>query len=69
VVVALKLSLYVTKPYGMKAYRERYGGPYGYETSRLPHFLDNSLTDGGEVVSVTRRPSFATRNTSGSHFC
>jgi hypothetical protein len=21
------------------------GGPYGYETSRLPHFLDNRLTD------------------------
>jgi hypothetical protein len=26
------------------------------ETSRLPHFLDNWLTDGGEVVSLTRRP-------------
>jgi hypothetical protein len=25
------------------------GGPYGCETSRLPHFLDNRLTDGGEV--------------------
>jgi hypothetical protein len=24
------------------------GGPYGCETSRLPHFLDNRLTDGGE---------------------
>jgi hypothetical protein len=24
-------------------------GPYGCETSRLPHFLDNRLTDGGEV--------------------
>jgi hypothetical protein len=28
-------------------------GPYGCETSRLPHFLDNRLTDGGEVVSPT----------------
>jgi hypothetical protein len=28
------------------------------ETSRLPHFLDNRLTDGGEVVSLTRRPPF-----------
>jgi hypothetical protein len=24
------------------------------ETSRLPHFLDNQLTDGGEVVSLTQ---------------
>jgi hypothetical protein len=29
------------------------GGPC--ETLRLPHFLDNRLTDGGEVVSLTRR--------------
>jgi hypothetical protein len=27
------------------------GGPYGCETSRFPYFLDNGLTDGGEVVS------------------
>jgi hypothetical protein len=33
------------------------GGPYGCETSRLPHFLDNRLTDGGEVVSLTRLPA------------
>jgi hypothetical protein len=26
--------------------------------SRLPHFLDSRLTDGREVVSLTRRPSF-----------
>jgi hypothetical protein len=32
------------------------GGPYGCETSRLPHFVDSRLTDGGEVVSFTRRP-------------
>jgi hypothetical protein len=31
-------------------------GPYGYKTSRLPHFLDNRLTDGGKVVSPKRRP-------------
>jgi hypothetical protein len=29
------------------------GGPYVCEMSRLPHFLDNRLTDGGEVVSLT----------------
>jgi hypothetical protein len=30
--------------------------PQGCETSRLPHFLDSRLTDGGEDVSLTRRP-------------
>jgi hypothetical protein len=25
---------------------------------RLPQFLDNQLTDGGEVVSLNRRPRF-----------
>jgi hypothetical protein len=34
------------------------GGAQGCETSRLPHFLDSRLTDGGEVVSLTRRPPF-----------
>jgi hypothetical protein len=29
-------------------------GPYGCETSRLPHYLDNRLTDCGETVSFTR---------------
>jgi hypothetical protein len=33
-------------------------GPQGCETSKLPHFLDNRLTDGGEVVSLTRRQPF-----------
>jgi hypothetical protein len=35
------------------------GGPWGYETSRLPHFLNNRLTDGGEV-SLTRRKTAGT---------
>jgi hypothetical protein len=30
-------------------------GPQGCETSRLPYFLDNRLTDGGEDVSLTHR--------------
>jgi hypothetical protein len=34
------------------------GGPLGYETSRLPHFLNSRLTVGGEVVSLMRRPLF-----------
>jgi hypothetical protein len=45
------------------------GGPYGCETSRLPHFLYNRLTDGGEVVSFTRRPTFTPRKIPGTHFC
>jgi hypothetical protein len=36
----------------------RRGGPYSYETSRLPHFLDSRLTDDGEFVNLTRRPPF-----------
>jgi hypothetical protein len=31
------------------------GGPYGYETSRLPHVLDNLLIDGCAVVSLMHR--------------
>jgi hypothetical protein len=27
------------------------GGPWGFETLRIPHFLDNQLTDGSEVNS------------------
>jgi hypothetical protein len=33
------------------------GGPQVSETSSLPHILDNRLTDGGEVVSLTLRPT------------
>jgi hypothetical protein len=45
-------------------------GPYGCETSRFPHFLlDSRLTDGGEVVSLTRRPPFTPRTIPGTHFC
>jgi hypothetical protein len=32
------------------------GGPKSCETSRFPHFLDNWLTYGGEVVSLMHRP-------------
>jgi hypothetical protein len=45
------------------------GGPLGCEMSRIPHFLDNRLTDGGEVVSLTRRPLFTPRKIPGTHLC
>jgi hypothetical protein len=44
-------------------------GAWGCETSRLSHFLDNRLIDGGEVVSPTRPPSFTHRKIPGTHFC
>jgi hypothetical protein len=37
------------------------GGVLGCKTSRIPHFLDNRLIDGGEVVIMTRRPRFIHR--------
>jgi hypothetical protein len=33
-----------------------------------PHFLDDRLTDGGEVVSLTRRPSFTPQEDSWYSF-
>jgi hypothetical protein len=44
-------------------------GPYGCETSRIPHLLDNRLTDGGEVVSPTHWPPCTPRKIPGTHFC
>jgi hypothetical protein len=41
----------------------------GCETSRFPHFLDNRLTDSGEIISLTRRPPFTHRWIPGTHFC
>jgi hypothetical protein len=43
-------------------------GPYGCEMSRVPHFLDNWLTDGGEVVSPMHQPPFTPRKIPGTHF-
>jgi hypothetical protein len=40
------------------------GGSLGCETSRLPHFPDNQLTDGGEVVSLTRWSPFTPQEVS-----
>jgi hypothetical protein len=41
---------------------------------RIPHCLDNRLTDGGKVVSPTQQPQFTPQkhyyfNASGTHFC
>jgi hypothetical protein len=36
-------------------------GPYGCDTSRLQHSLDNRLTDGGEAVRLMRRLPFTPR--------
>jgi hypothetical protein len=44
------------------------GGPEGCERLRLPHFLDNRLTDGGEVVSITHRPPFNSQEDSWYSF-
>jgi hypothetical protein len=45
------------------------GGPYGCESSRLPHFLDNRHTDGGEFVILTLQPPFTPRKIPGTHLC
>jgi hypothetical protein len=44
------------------------GGPHGCEKSRLLHFLDNRLRDGGEVVSLMCRPSFTPKEDSWYSF-
>jgi hypothetical protein len=41
---------------------------YPCETLRLLHFLDNRLTDGGEVVSPTRRMLFTPQEDSWYSF-
>jgi hypothetical protein len=45
------------------------GGAQGCEMLRLQYFLDNQLTDGGEVVSLTCWPPFTPRKISCTHFC
>jgi hypothetical protein len=45
------------------------GDPYGCETSRFPHFLENLLKDGGEFVCLTRQPTaFHPRKIDGTPF-
>jgi hypothetical protein len=44
------------------------GGPQGCETSRLPYFLHNWLTEGSEVASHKRRPPFTLQKDSWYSF-
>jgi hypothetical protein len=46
----------------------------GCEMLRIPHCLENWLTDGGKVVSPTHRPQLTPQkhyyfSVSGTHFC
>jgi hypothetical protein len=43
------------------------GGLWGCEMLTIPHFLNKRLIDGGEVVSLTRRPSITPRKIPGTH--
>jgi hypothetical protein len=48
------------------------GGLWRFEILRIPHCLDNRLTDGGKVVSLKHRPRSIPQkhfSTSGTHFC
>jgi hypothetical protein len=46
------------------------GGLYGCETPRIPHCLDNRLTDGGEAVKPYAPAALYSPETfSGTHFC
>jgi hypothetical protein len=51
-----------------KAIRGR-KGPWGCETSRLPHFQDRRLTDVGGDVNFTPRPTYMPSKISSPHFC
>jgi hypothetical protein len=44
------------------------GGQQGCGMSRFPHFLDDRLKDGVEVVGFTRRPPFNPRKIPGTYF-
>jgi hypothetical protein len=43
-------------------------GTLGCDRSRLPHLLHNRHTDGGKVVSLTRRPPFTPQESSWYSF-
>jgi hypothetical protein len=78
--LTLKIRSYLTRIYKLPAIEIRISikklfpvtgreGPWGCETSRLPHFIDNRLTDGVEDVSLKRRPAVLyPRKIPGTHF-
>jgi hypothetical protein len=43
--------------------------PLGLREVEAPTFSDIRLTNGGKVVSPTRRPLFTPRKIPGTHFC
>jgi hypothetical protein len=43
--------------------------PLGLREVGAPTFSDIRLTDGGKVVSLTRRPLFTPRKIPGIYFC
>jgi hypothetical protein len=55
--IKVKLSLYRSRR------------PLGLWEVEAPTFSDIRLTDGGKVISPTRRPLFTPRKIPGSHFC
>jgi hypothetical protein len=67
-------SLHSHRRENLKSYKSKgipvtgRGGPKGCEMSRLLHFLDNQLTNGGEVISGVGR-YLPPRQISGTHFC
>jgi hypothetical protein len=38
-------------------------------TSRFPHYVDNWLADGGDIINFTRRSRFTHRTIPSTHFC
>jgi hypothetical protein len=47
---------------------QAWSGPEGSTKLKFPDFM-TAAQDGGKVVSLTHRPPFPPRNTSGTHFC
>jgi hypothetical protein len=50
------------------------GSLYGCDMLRIPHCIDNRLTDGDKIVIPTHRPHFTPQkhyyfSVSGTHFC
>jgi hypothetical protein len=66
--LCMKNAKYIKKVRGKAIPMTGFEGPYGCETSRLPHFLGNRITDGCEVVSLTRRPHFTPQEDSWYSF-